>query len=114
MGGLIDFPGTPSTLGIGACLTALLIFSHIVEAAHVDKVADNMASWKARSSTYVEGDLGFDPLGIYDKEGPQGQWDLRTAEIKHGRIAMLAITVFALEEFMQGTPIVARRAVEAI
>ena len=43
--------------------------------------------------------MGFDPMGI-------GSWDvlnmnfLREAEIKHGRLAMLAITYYALEEFL--------------
>ena len=89
------------------CLTALLTFSHLVEAKHVYRIADNAASWRARPDSYVEGDLGFDPLGIYEREGPQGKFDLRTAEVKHGRIAMLAITTIALQEFIQGTPIVA-------
>ena len=36
---------------------------------------------------YVAGDLGFDPLGLGSKRS-----DMALSEIKHGRIAMLAVT----------------------
>merc|ERR1712230_340465 len=44
-----------------------------------------------KKETYLPGMLGFDPLGA---DSPA----MRNAEITNGRIAMLAITAFALEE----------------
>ena len=43
--------------------------------------------------------LGFDPLG---KDSPS----MRAAEITNGRVAMLAITVFAFEEAIFQAPVV--------
>ena len=50
---------------------------------------------------YIAGDLGFDPLGLMDKRA-----DMATAEIKNGRLAMLAITGMAVQEFIYGTPVI--------
>ena len=50
---------------------------------------------------YVAGDLGFDPLGFKGKRD-----DMALAEIKHARVAMLAITGMAVQEFVWGSPVV--------
>ena len=46
---------------------------------------------------YVAGDLGFDPLGVYPKDAEGQKW-MQTAELKNGRLAMIAITAFAAQE----------------
>jgi hypothetical protein len=51
-----------------------------------------------KKADYLPGMLGFDPLGA-DSPG------MRTAEITNGRVAMIAITVFALEEALTKAPI---------
>ena len=78
--------------------------------------------------SYVPGDLGFDPLGLYDinsmqvppmielrmKADPQVRIDwvnfnrkqMEAQEIYHGRAAMIGITGFAVQEFITGQPIV--------
>ena len=43
------------------------------------------------------GDIGFDPLNAYPKD-PELQMKIQEAEINNGRLAMLAITGFALSE----------------
>lgn len=50
---------------------------------------------------FVSGDFGFDPFGASSFFGAsdQGRKAMRTAEIKNGRLAMLAITGFAIQEF---------------
>merc|ERR1719387_695967 len=63
-----------------------------------------------------DGDFGFDPLGIASGKGPipipkqipnvGDLAQLQLSEIKHGRAAMMAITGFAVQEFMWGTPVV--------
>ena len=47
-----------------------------------------------KKDNYLPGMLGFDPLG---KDSPA----MREAEITNGRVAMIAITVFALEDGMR-------------
>lgn len=48
---------------------------------------------------YFPGRLGFDPLGLYpiDKEG---QKRMELAEIKHGRLSMVAVVGFAVQEYV--------------
>lgn len=51
-----------------------------------------------KKDEYLPGMLGFDPLGA-DSDS------MRNAEITNGRVAMIAITVFALEEAVTKSPI---------
>lgn len=54
---------------------------------------------------YTPGDLGFDPFGLYPKDDKGKKW-MQAAEIKNGRIAMIAITAFAFQEFASHVPVV--------
>merc|ERR1711957_878077 len=51
------------------------------------------------------GNFEFDPFGLYPKD-EKGQANMRLSEIKHGRLAMIAITAFAAQEFVAGTAVV--------
>jgi hypothetical protein len=51
------------------------------------------------------GDLGFDPLGVFPKD-KEGQESMKLAEIKNGRLAMIAITAFAVQEFVTKSGVV--------
>jgi len=64
-------------------------------------------SWMLTNS-WTPGDLGFDPLGLYNAFGAQtaARRAMETAEIKNGRLAMLAITIFAVEEFVTKRPVI--------
>jgi len=56
----------------------------------------------SKNQDYFVGDLKFDPLGlnfIFGGPSAEGQKKLQLAEIKNGRLAMLAITAFAFQEF---------------
>ncbi|CAJ1933680.1 unnamed protein product [Cylindrotheca closterium] len=46
---------------------------------------------------WLPGDYGFDPLGLYPKDAA-GQERMQLTEIKNGRLAMIAITAFAVQE----------------
>merc|ERR1711988_1006101 len=46
----------------------------------------------------IPGDYGFDPLGLYPKDA-DGKMLMQEKEIIHGRVAMVAITAFAAQEF---------------
>lgn len=61
--------------------------------------------WAAdKPKGYVPGDLGFDPLNLYRARGDKKV--METAEIKNGRLAMIAITAFAFQEAASGLPVV--------
>lgn len=56
---------------------------------------------------YRPGDLGFDPLNLYpDEEDVEGRMRMDLAEIKHGRLGMIAITAFSVQEFVSKVGVV--------
>lgn len=64
---------------------------------------------RARTATegYKPGDLGFDPLNLYpEEEDIEGRENIELAEIKHCRLAMIAVTAFAVQEFVSKVGIV--------
>ena len=54
----------------------------------------------------VGGDYHFDPLTLAATASNATMRDLQRREIANGRLAMLAITGYALQEFVYGTPVV--------
>merc|ERR1712054_673652 len=56
------------------------------------------------------GIFGFDPLGLYTFFGSTdaGKKAMQTAEIKNGRLAMLGITGFAIQEAVFRAPVIAQ------
>eukprot|EP00580_Thalassiosira_gravida_P001771 CAMPEP_0201605928 /NCGR_PEP_ID=MMETSP0492-20130828/5567_1 /ASSEMBLY_ACC=CAM_ASM_000837 /TAXON_ID=420259 /ORGANISM="Thalassiosira gravida, Strain GMp14c1" /LENGTH=222 /DNA_ID=CAMNT_0048070251 /DNA_START=80 /DNA_END=748 /DNA_ORIENTATION=- len=54
---------------------------------------------------YLPGDYGFDPLRVYPSE-KEGRERMQLAEIKHGRLAMLAVVGFATQEFVSQVGVV--------
>merc|ERR1712032_926628 len=59
----------------------------------------------SKKEGYYAGDLGFDPLGMYPKD-KAGRMAMQTKEIKNGRLAMLAITAFAAQEFISHVAVI--------
>jgi len=60
-----------------------------------------------------DGNYGFDPLGLEDtappvisSQLPEGRKWMAEAELKNGRLAMLAITSYAVQEFFTKVPVV--------
>lgn len=50
---------------------------------------------------YIPGDLEFDPLGLYPaEEDVEGRQRMQLAEIKHGRLAMIAVLAFSIQELV--------------
>jgi hypothetical protein len=54
---------------------------------------------------YTPGDLGFDPFGVFPKD-EESQKNMQLAEIKNGRLAMIAISAFAVQELVSQTGVI--------
>jgi hypothetical protein len=72
-------------------------------AGFVDFTGTNRATFNAEG--YFPGNLAFDPLGLYP-ENEDEQKAMQTAEIKHGRVAMIAVVGYAIQEFVFKTGVV--------
>lgn len=70
-------------------------------------VIDIIQIQKANSNNpeYFPGNLNFDPLNLYPKD-KEGQLRMQAAEIRNGRLAMIAVTAFVAQEFVQKTGVV--------
>ena len=79
-----------------AFFMAIIIFATTLESASIAKNYDIES---------IPGDLGFDPLNIYTTNNVKNKRELELKELNNGRIAMLAITYFAINEFITDTPI---------
>ena len=73
----------------------------IVFSAAVELLALQWGS-KVDAGEYQPGDLGFDPLGLYRGKPEDVRFDYRLKELNNGRLAMVAITWYAFEEFVTG------------
>eukprot|EP00536_Pseudo-nitzschia_multiseries_P006316 jgi/Psemu1/14959/gm1.14959_g len=60
---------------------------------------------KVNEPGYVPGDFKIDPLQVTSKDNALSRW-AKLSEIKNGRLAMVAITLYALLEFAQHKPVV--------
>jgi hypothetical protein len=79
-----------------AFFMAIIIFATTLESASIAKNYDIES---------IPGDLGFDPLNIYSTKSAKIKSELELKELNNGRIAMLAITYFAINEFITDIPI---------
>jgi hypothetical protein len=98
-GGLLDAAPLPFWL---ACVA----FTAYVEAAGNSR----KAAAKVTNAPYLPGDLGFDPLGWYPKQ-PTERAARQDAELRHGRLAMLAVAGFAAQEAATRQPVASVHAV---
>lgn len=61
--------------------------------------------YEEESDDYLPGDYGFDPLNVYPSD-EEGRQKMQLAEIKHGRLAMLAVAGYAVQEYIGGMGVV--------
>jgi len=70
----------------------------------IEEAADEKK--KADGKNYIVGDCGFDPLGLFPTERAE-KFKMQEKEIKHGRIAMMALLGFVVQEALYRVPVVA-------
>ncbi|KAJ1457553.1 chlorophyll a/b-binding protein domain-containing protein [Pelagophyceae sp. CCMP2097] len=60
------------------------------------------------SGSWIPGDLGFDPLGLYTalSGDDRGKFLMETAEIKNGRLAMIAVVADVVLELVNNKPVI--------
>jgi len=59
----------------------------------------------SKKEGYFPGNYGFDPFGLYPTDEKGQKW-MQTAEIKNGRLAMIAITGFCFQELVTNIAVV--------
>eukprot|EP00977_Amphora_coffeiformis_P014092 scaffold3849_cov179-Amphora_coffeaeformis.AAC.30 len=102
---VVDEAGrSPSILNGGLDKINPVFWVSILGAAFViDMIQINKAN--ADDPEYFPGNLGWDPLGMYPKD-EAGQKAMQAKEIRNGRLAMIAITAFAAQEFVTSLGVV--------
>ena len=89
----------PSLLNGGLDLINSAYWGAVVGAAIFIEAKSLDVMFGKKPFDYIPGMLGFDPL-------KRDSSFFRTAEIQNGRVAMIAITIFALEEAIFQAPVV--------
>ena len=93
----------PSILNGGLEKVSPLYWATILIAASaIDLIQINKAN---TDPTYTPGDLGFDPLGLMPKDDA-GKKNMLAKELRNGRLAMIAVTAFAAQEYVASVGIV--------
>jgi len=101
---LADADRVPSVLNDGLSHTFPLFWVEVVTLAAIIEIPETIREERMFRLDPV--DLGWDPLGLLDGKTDDQRFFLKEAEAFNGRLAMLAITGFAAQEFLFKTPIV--------
>lgn len=75
----------------------VLLFIGIVEGFRISRGWNDPKEIDQIQEGYIPGDLGFDPLGLAPEDEDE-LYDMKTKELNHGRLAMIAIAAFAAQE----------------
>jgi hypothetical protein len=67
---------------------------------------ESRAAQEEKKSKYIPGDCNFDPFSFMPKSENE-RFSMQTKEIKHGRIAMMAMLGFVVQEALYNTPVTA-------
>jgi len=100
---LIETAGRAPSLLNGGLEEAQIPF-FLAGAFSIAGILDSKATEIQKELKLEPGNVGFDPLGLFPEDAAT-QEKYKLAELKHGRIAMVAITLYALEEAISGTSI---------
>ncbi|KAJ8602681.1 hypothetical protein CTAYLR_003752 [Chrysophaeum taylorii] len=97
---------SPSVLngGLGAGPIPLVLLGTAAAIAVIDLRALKIKEDSGKD--WLPGDFGLDPLKILKGASPLAIKDMQAKEIDNGRLAMLAITAYVIQEVITGEPIV--------
>jgi hypothetical protein len=95
---------SPSLLNGGLDKIEIEYWVMVVSIAGIFEIQSKLTQEEA-GKNYVLGDCGFDPLGLFP-ESKEDQFKMQLKEIKHGRIAMMAILGFSIQEALYNTPVI--------
>jgi Chlorophyll A-B binding protein len=95
----------PSILNGGLDRTPAAYWAAALGVAFAIESFGMLKAENAANADYTPGDLGFDPLGLAGKSGEERMFKAE-AELFNGRLAMLAITSFALQEWWAQSAII--------
>lgn len=93
----------PSVLNGGLALTSPLFWVAAISAAGI---LEAIATKNANDGRSEPGDFGFDPLGFMQRTTETQKFYVQEAELFNGRLAMLAITGYALQEWFTNMAVV--------
>ena len=94
---------SPSVLNGGLDKISPIYWATILlVASFIDLYQINKANF---DPNYTSGNLGFDPLGLFPKD-KEGQKTMIAKELRNGRLAMIAISAFAAQEYVSNSGIV--------
>eukprot|EP00548_Thalassiothrix_antarctica_P000432 CAMPEP_0194131836 /NCGR_PEP_ID=MMETSP0152-20130528/2488_1 /TAXON_ID=1049557 /ORGANISM="Thalassiothrix antarctica, Strain L6-D1" /LENGTH=229 /DNA_ID=CAMNT_0038826719 /DNA_START=43 /DNA_END=732 /DNA_ORIENTATION=+ len=99
---LLDENGrAPAMLNDGLSKVSILYW---VACLALAAAVDSYGLTRVNNKDYRPGDLGVDPFNFKEND-KVFRW-AETAEIKNGRLAMLAVPTYAIEEFIRGYPVI--------
>lgn len=93
--------GLSSTYASGMLMVTIILGS-IIESKALE--TGEVFWFSKKPDDYIPGDYQFDPLKLESRIG-RGK-HMQTAEIKNGRLAMLAVTSYVFQEFLTGQPVI--------
>jgi hypothetical protein len=83
-------------------VAALELYNVLTGWESVDEALESSGGKADLKPDYINGNLGFDPLGL-GKNKSQAEFDLiRTKEINNGRLAMIGIAGIVAQELVTG------------
>lgn len=95
---------SPSILNGGLEQIDLAYWGAVIALAGIVEI-ESSKTQEAKGKAYLPGDCNFDPFGLYPKDAA-GQMAMQTKEIKNGRLAMMAIVGFVVQEALYRVPVV--------
>jgi Chlorophyll A-B binding protein len=95
---------SPSILNGGLEKIDVLYWVAVITLAGIVEIESSKVQ-EVKGKDYLPGDCGFDPLNLFPKT-KEGSMAMMTKEIKHGRLAMMALVGFVVQEALYRTPVV--------
>eukprot|EP00527_Entomoneis_sp_CCMP2396_P004549 CAMPEP_0198149204 /NCGR_PEP_ID=MMETSP1443-20131203/45369_1 /TAXON_ID=186043 /ORGANISM="Entomoneis sp., Strain CCMP2396" /LENGTH=235 /DNA_ID=CAMNT_0043814159 /DNA_START=90 /DNA_END=793 /DNA_ORIENTATION=+ len=96
---------SPSILNGGLGNVDIAYWAVVVALAGIVEIESDKTR-EEKGKSYLLGDCNFDPLGFFPEDKVKRQ-AMMTKEIKHGRLAMMALTGFVVQEAIFRIPVVA-------